>query len=252
MLRYGATVVGFDLTGSTPIDGGIADLAIVFGGDGAILRAVNQMGTRPAPVLGVNLGRLGFLAAATPEQFFSACAGIANGNVDVASHLMLDCRLDGPNGLHRNRCLNEVMISAGAPFIMTEVDLSIDGEAVTTFSGDGLILSTPIGSTAHSLAAGGPILRQGLEAVVITPVCPHTLTWRPLVEAANRKFELRVPNANEGTTLLIDGFIQIQIHPDDVIAVERSDVPFRLAYLKGQGYYQTLSQKLHWGDRPTR
>lgn len=244
----GAIIDRFDITGDTVLEDHSADLALVLGGDGAILRAAYQMGMNQVPVLGINLGRLGFLAEFTPEEFLAAQPRVLAGDYRITRHVMLDCAIDGAPQPAPIRALNEIVISAGPPFRITDVELSIDEETVATFSGDGLILSTPIGSTAHSLAAGGPILVQFLPAVVITPICPHGLTWRPLVESADRQFLLRCPNASEGTTLIIDGHIQLPLRPEYRLHVRRSAVDFQLARLPGRSYYHTLTEKLHWGN----
>jgi NAD+ kinase len=250
--ELGAVVDRFDLSGSGSVADHRADAAIVLGGDGAILRAAHQLGARQAPILGVNLGRLGFLAELTPDEFDQVSRQVVAGRYEISRHVMLDCTLERPQGREQFRALNEVVISAGPPFRITDVELTIDDEAVATFSGDGLIVSTPIGSTAHSLAAGGPILMQLLPAIVITPICPHALTWRPLVESADRRITLRVPNASDGTTLIVDGNIQSSLRPNDLVRLSRSKVEFLLAHIPGRSYYATLTQKLHWGNRPRR
>lgn len=155
---------------------------------------------------------------------------------------------DGTSEAHLG--LNEIAVLAGASLSMIEVDLSIDGELVTTYSGDGLIISTPVGSTAHSLSAGGPLLRQNLEAFVITPICPHTLTNRPLVDRADCTYELAVPRAPEGVTLVIDGQIKEPLRAGDRVLLRRADVTFQLARLPGHSYYKTLHRKLGWGGQP--
>lgn len=249
---HGGIIDGFDLSGKTSMADHAADLAIVLGGDGAILRAAHQLGERQIPVLGINLGRLGFLAELTPDEFCSVCPDVLAGEFGLSQHVTLECGVGRSKNNHpprKYRVLNEVIISAGPPFQIIDVELTIDGEEVTTFSGDGLILSTPIGSTAHSLAAGGPILVQSLDAVVITPVCPHGLTWRPLVESSDREFLLRCPKASGGTTLIIDGHIQLPLTPNHQVSVRRSAVDFQLARIRGRSYYKTLTEKLHWGDR---
>lgn len=251
--KAGGSIERFDLTGRASMDGHGADLAVVLGGDGAILRAAHQMGKHQVPVIGINLGRLGFLAELSPEEFCQVCPSVMEGDFGVSTHVMLDCELSRQNNQshppRQYRALNDVVISAGPPFQITDIELFIDGERVTTFSGDGLIISTPIGSTAHNLAAGGPILMQALPAVVITPVCPHGLTWRPLVESANREIVLRCPEATGGTTLIIDGQVQLPLTPNHEIRVSRSRVDFQLARIHGHSYYRTLTGKLHWGDR---
>lgn len=247
----GAEIEHVDLTGTTRIDRHRGDVAIVLGGDGSILRAAHQMGDRQVPVLGVNLGRLGFLADLSPKEFHAALPDVLAGKFQVTRHLMLECRVDLHHHSAHHRALNEVVISAGPPFKITDVELSIDGEVVSTFSGDGLIVATPVGSTAHSLAAGGPILVQTLSALVITPICGHALTLRPLVASADGKFLLRAPNASNGATLIVDGHVQVPITRDHRIHLERSKVEFQLARLAHRSYFKNLTEKLHWGDRPT-
>ena len=227
------------------------DLAVVLGGDGAMLRACRLFGRRQVPMLGVNLGRLGFLADLTLEEFAHRLDCLRTRSYSVVSHLMLECIVSRPDGsVERHLVLNEVVISAGASLSMVEVELGIDGEQATTYSGDGLILSTPVGSTAHSLSAGGPILRQDLGVVVITPICPHTLTNRPIVDGADRTYTMCVPGAREGTTLVIDGQLRLPLTGQDLIEVRRAPVLFKLAKLPGHSYYDTLHRKLGWGGQP--
>jgi NAD+ kinase len=229
-----------------------ADLAVVLGGDGAILRACRWFGVRQIPILGVNLGRLGFLADLSPEEFEQRIDCLERRKFHIVPHLMYECRharADGGADSHWLG-LNEVAVLAGASLAMIDVELAIDDEPVTTYSGDGLIISTPVGSTAHSLSAGGPILRQNLSAFVITPVCPHTLTNRPLVDDADCTYTLRVPRAPEGVTLVIDGQIKEPLAPGDTVTVRKADVTFQLARLSGHSYYRTLHRKLGWGGQP--
>lgn len=252
LLAHGAIIERFDLSGSTPIRDHQADLAFVLGGDGAILRAASQLGENLVPVLGINLGRLGFLADVLPDQLEPVINHILKGEYRVTRHVILQCQMHHNGQTDTWHALNEVVISAGPPFHITDVELTIDGDRVAVFSGDGLILSTPIGSTAHSLAAGGPILAQALPAVVITPICPHALTWRPLVESASRQFTLSCPIASDGASLIVDGHTQVPIAREDRIVVSRAHFDFQLVRLPGRSYYSTLTEKLHWGNRLTR
>ncbi len=227
-----------------------ADLAIVFGGDGSILRAAHQMAYHQRPVLGVNLGRLGFLAAIQPEQLDALLPEVAAGQHTIVSHLMFECTVTRDSKpVAEALGLNEVAVLAGPPFAILDVQLYVDGELVTTYSCDGLIVSTPIGSTAHNLSAGGPILRKDLQAFVISPISPHTLTNRPVVDAADRVYELVVPHPHEGTSLVVDGRVLCQISGEDRIRIERSKAQFDLIEIRGQGYYQTLREKLGWGGQ---
>jgi NAD+ kinase len=247
----GVELVAAEVTDDLHLGGLEADMVVVLGGDGAILRACRQLGERQLPILGINLGRLGFLADLAPEEFYELFPRILNREYRVVEHLMYECRLRKADGSERRWLgLNEVAITAGASFRMIGVNLCIDGEDVTTYAGDGLIVSTPVGSTAHSLSAGGPLLRQQLQAFVITPICPHTLSNRPLVDSADCVYTLRVPEAPEGTLLVIDGQIREPIAPGDTVEVRKAPVTFKLAKVPGHSYYSTLHRKLGWSGQP--
>lgn len=227
------------------------DLAIVLGGDGAILRACREFGRQQVPLLGVNLGRLGFLADLSLENIRDSLDQLSSRQYSIVDHLMFECRhLCEDGSEHRYLGLNEVVISSAGSLSMLDVALTVDDEPATTYSGDGLILSTPVGSTAHSLSAGGPILRQDLQAFVITPICPHTLTNRPVVDRASATYTMTVPDAEPGVMLVIDGQIKEAVSPGDRIVVQRADVTFRLARLAGHSYYRTLNRKLGWSGQP--
>ena len=226
------------------------DLAIVIGGDGSILRAAHQMGRRQRPVIGVNLGRLGFLADLSPEEFVAELPAICSGEYSAIEHLMYECRLIRGGAVVQQRLgLNEVAVLAGPPFAILDLDLYVDSELVTTYSCDGLIVSTPVGSTAHNLSAGGPILRQDLQAFVISPISPHTLTNRPVVDSADRIYEVVVPRPHAGTSLVADGRMVCQLKAEDRVRVERSEARFQLVAIRGHTYYRTLREKLGWGGR---
>lgn len=228
-----------------------ADLVVVLGGDGAILRACRQMGARQMPILGVNLGRLGFLADLSPREFRENFGQVLERRYHVVEHLMFECTVTAAGGARQTYLgLNDAVISSGAALRMIEVTLAIDEEPVATYSGDGLIISTPVGSTAHGLSAGGPILRQDLQAFVITPICPHTLTNRPLVDSADCVYTLTAPEAPEGTTLVIDGQIKLPLGCGDRIDIRRAPVTFQMAKVPGSSYYATLHRKLGWGGQP--
>lgn len=245
----GATVAAFDLTYGQDLSHVDADLAIVLGGDGSVLRSARQMGYVQRPVLGVNLGKLGFLADLTLDEAVENLDLILKGGFRVTRHVMYECVVESPEGRTTVLGLNEVAIHTGPPFHILDLELSIDGEPVTGYSGDGLIISTPIGATAHSLAAGGPLLGQELPVFVITPVCPHSLTTRPLVESADRTYSIRVRTAPDAY-LSADGQTLAKLTPDHKVTVRRAGVEFRMARLPGRSYYQTLREKLRWGTPP--
>jgi NAD+ kinase len=251
-LRQHSQVVLVDLEQKKDLSQCNADLTLVLGGDGAILRAARQMGYHQTPVLGVNLGRLGFLADLSPEELCSVFPRVVQGDYRITEHLMLECLIDSPSGRQIALGLNEVALLSGPPFHMIGLDLIIDDEVVSGYSGDGLIISTPIGSTAHSLSAGGPILGQELSVLVVTPICPHTLTNRPVVESADKVFSIAVRRLlpPSSLVLVIDGQQQGQLTAEHRVTVRKAPVTFRLVKVPGRSYYQTLRDKLHWGAPP--
>lgn len=228
------------------------DLVLVLGGDGTILRTCRKLGSRQLPIIGINLGTLGFLADLSPDEFQSRFPEIKSRQFTVVSHLMYNCRLIRKNGTQENHLgLNEVTVVSGAAMRMLRVHLAIDGKDVTTYRCDGLIISTPVGSTAHSLSAGGPILRQDLQAFVITPICPHTLTNRPLVDGADSVYSLSFPEVPQGATLVIDGQIKLPLQDGDRVEVRKAPVDFQLVRFADHSYYSTLHGKLGWGGQPS-
>lgn len=245
-----AEIVTWDLDSRADLSQVEADVAIVLGGDGSILRAALQMGYRQAPILGVNLGKLGFLADLSPDELLSVLPELGSGKLLVVEHLMFECHIirEGKT-LATQLGLNEVVLHAGAPFHMLDVHLYVDSELVTTYSCDGLIVSTPVGSTAHSLSAGGPILRKDLQAFVISPMSPHTLTNRPVVDSASRVYELEVTRPNPGTAVVVDGSVLDSLAPYDRVRVEQAQPRFKLVEIPGHSYYRTLREKLGWGGR---
>ncbi len=249
-LEQAVDVVLFDLEFRTDLAKVDADIAIVMGGDGSILRAAHQMAYRQLPILGVNLGKLGFLADLSPAEFLAVLPRLNDREFRIVEHLMFECSIwrEGQK-LHHMLGLNEVAILAGRPFSILDVDLYVDAELVTTYSCDGLIVATPIGSTAHSLSAGGPILRKDLQAFVFLPISPHTLTNRPVVDTADRVFELAVAQPHEGTAVVVDGLELCSLLPNDRVRVERAAPKFKLVEVPGRSYYRTLREKLGWGGR---
>jgi len=235
---------------SESLDGIDAELAIVLGGDGSILRAAHQMGYKQRPVLGVNLGRLGFLAALQPAQLESVLPEIAAGRHHVVEHLMFECSvIRNGSPICQALGLNEAEVLAGPPFSLVEIQLYVDGELATTYSCDGVIVSTPVGSTAHALSSGGPIVRNTMQAFTIVPISAHTLTHRPVVDSADRTIELVVPSPHEGTSLVVDGRVLCTLTAEDRVKVVRSSATFQTVEVAGQSYYHTLHAKLGWGGQ---
>lgn len=228
-----------------------ADLVLVLGGDGAILRACHQLGRHQRPILGVNLGRLGFLADLSPDEFREMIPKLVQREFRIVEHLMFECSLRHPDGTSESFLgLNEAIVSSAKPLQMIEVRLTINDELVTTYSCDGLIISTPVGSTAHSLSAGGPMLRQNLPAFVITPICPHTLSNRPLIDSADGLYSLSLTGTSKEALLVVDGQYRRPLQVGDTVEVRRAPVTFKLAKLTGHSYYTTLQRKLGWSGQP--
>ncbi len=250
VIRRHADVVAIDLDFSLDLRDLEFDLAIVLGGDGSILRAARRMERRQRPILGVNLGKLGFLADLSPADFVAVVEEVAAGRCLIADHLMFDCAVfRGDVAIHQSIGLNETAILGGPPYSIIDIELYVDAELATTYSCDGLILSTPVGSTAHNLSAGGPILRKTLPAFVFTAINPHTLTVRPVVDDADRVYELVVKKPLAATSVVVDGQMLCVLDALDRIRVRRAEMTFQLVEVRGHSYYRTLREKLGWSGR---
>ncbi|MDR1383513.1 MAG: NAD(+)/NADH kinase [Planctomycetaceae bacterium] len=240
-------IVAEDFTATQNLNALDADFAIVFGGDGSILRAAVQMGNRQFPVVSVNLGTLGFLADFTPKMLSDL---LTNGktihDLPCEEYLMLSCQVwRRKQLLLEHTALNEAAVQAGPPYRMLEIDLFADQERITTYHCDGLIISTPVGSTARNLSAGGPILRNTLDVVTISPVSAHTLSHRPVVDSASRVYRLQVRTPE--ASILLDGRTVMVAEAGDHILVTRAASRFKMIKPPDFSYYQTLREKLGWG-----
>ena len=250
IIQQHCDIVLEDFRGSQDLSQIEADVAIVLGGDGSILRAANQMAYNQLPVLGVNLGRLGFLADLATDELGKVFPDVRAGNCRIVRHLMFECRVRNKEKTHSQRLgLNEVAILGGPPYSMLDVDLYVDSELATTYSCDGLIVSTPVGSTGHILSAGGPILRKDLQAFVVSPISPHTLTVRPVVDSADRVYEMAVRQPNKHTSVVVDGRVLCPLTSEDRVSVERSPAVFQSIEVGDHTYYRTLRDKLDWSGR---
>ncbi|HLC20614.1 MAG TPA: NAD(+)/NADH kinase [Candidatus Methylomirabilis sp.] len=229
---------------------GLADLLLVLGGDGTLLSVARLVGARDVPILGVNLGGLGFLTEVTLEELYQALDMVLQGTYEVTQRILLSATVHRQGErIAEYVALNDAVINKGALARMIELETHIDGEYVTTFQADGLILSTPTGSTAYSLAAGGPIVYPTLRALVMTPICPHTLNFRPIVIPDSAKVEIVQGSANENAYLTLDGQVGFTLRHRDVIKVVRSEHTITLLKAPGKNYFQILRAKLKWGER---
>ena len=247
----GKAEIIFDFQSSTENRKLTMDFTVVFGGDGTIISAARQLRQYDAPIIGVNLGKLGFLAEFSIDEVKKYFDDIVSGKVDVEKRMMLGCRvLSGGKEKFNSTAVNDAFITAGPPFRMIEMKVSVDGQSIAGCVSDGLIISTPTGSTAYNLSAGGPILSGKMEAMVITPVCPHSLSFRPIVINADSKVEIVGVRVNEGTTLSIDGQISCKLSIDDVVKVEREKNDFLIVNNPGRTGWETLATKLSWAGKP--
>ncbi|OHB62708.1 MAG: hypothetical protein A2Y77_16065, partial [Planctomycetes bacterium RBG_13_62_9] len=231
-----------------------ADFAIVLGGDGSIISAARTLSEAKIPVIGVNLGKLGFLAEFSVGEFKEQFHDIVSGKTPVERRMMLGCRVmakddEGREKFHA-RAVNDVFITAGPPFRVVELKIAVDGQPVASCIGDGLIVSTPTGSTAYNLSAGGPILAGAMEAMVITPICPHSLSFRPIVIDAASVVQISCTRVNEGTTVSIDGQVFTGLSPDDVLTVTRERNGFLVVNNPTRTRWDTLATKLGWAKGP--
>jgi len=227
------------------------DFAVVFGGDGSIISAARNLSQSNVPVIGVNLGKLGFLAEFSVGELKEFFNDITSGKTPIEERMMLACRVfsDGKEKFC-SAAINDVFITAGPPFRTIELKMSVDGQPLAGCVSDGLIISTPSGSTAYNLSAGGPILSGKMEAMVITPICPHSLSFRPIVINASSMVEVFGVRVNEGTTVSIDGQVSCKLSIDDVVRVEREKNDFLIVNNPLRTQWDTLATKLSWAEKP--
>lgn len=227
-----------------------ADLIVVLGGDGTILSVARLIGRREVPILGVNLGGLGFLTEITLDELFPALEAVLGRDFDVSRRLTLTARvLRGGEAVASFEALNDAVITKTAPSRIVDLETHVNGEYVATFRADGLIVSTPTGSTAYCLAAGGPIIYPTLPALVIIPICPHTLTNRPLVIPDSAVVEIVQGSAGEEVHLTVDGQVGAGLRHRDVVMLKRSDRTIALIKSPKLNYFELLRTKLKWGER---
>jgi NAD+ kinase len=227
------------------------ELLFVLGGDGTLIAAAHNLGQHQLPIVGINLGKLGFLAEFTIDQIESEGGFLFNGPPPLTRRVMLHVRLERADGSrYEAPAVNDCVVLAGPPFRMVVLTVQADGDEVAEIRGDGLIIATPSGSTAHNLSAGGPILEPTADAIILTPICPHTLAFRPLAMAADHEIVIRLTAANEGTTATIDGRKSHPFQIDDRLVITRYPASFLLVRNPRHSVWHALRQKLLWGQNP--
>jgi NAD+ kinase len=226
-----------------------ADLAIALGGDGTFLRAARALRGAAVPLVGVRLGTFGYLAELEPADWEESLTRLVEGHGSVENWLRLQVRVrTGRRVRELGPALNEVVVTAARVARLVEFTLRIDGEDVTRFRGDGMIVSTPVGSTAHSLAAGGPIVDRTDRCLLLTPLNSQSMTYRPLVLRSNRRIELLVAAARHGTALTVDGQETIELVAGSVVEVVESDADLLAATVVQRSRFRTIRERLKWGD----
>jgi NAD+ kinase len=227
------------------------DFAVVFGGDGSITSAARQLSQMNVPVIGVNLGKLGFLAEFSVGELKEFFSSLTSGEAMIEKRMMLGCRVfDNEKEKFCSAAINDVFITAGPPFRMIELKITVDAQPLAGCVSDGLVISTPTGSTAYNLSAGGPILSGKMEAMVITPLCPHSFSFRPIVINADSKVEVFGVRVNEGTTVSIDGQVSCNLSIDSVVKIERHKGDFLVVNNPLRTQWDTLATKLSWAEKP--
>jgi NAD+ kinase len=229
-----------------------ADVILVLGGDGTLLSVARRLSGRQIPLMGVNFGRLGFLASFTPKDFQAKFESLLANGLPVRSRLMIEATVVGTDGKSRftATALNDAVVTAGPPFKMIELEIAADEEAGVRYFGDGVIISTPSGSTAYNVSAGGPIMHPDVDGLCITPICPHSLSFRPVVISSESVVRIGAVRVNEGTTLFCDGQENVQLCSGETVVIRRSQHDVLLLENPNTRQWRSLAEKLHWAISP--
>ena len=227
-----------------------ADMLIVLGGDGTLLSVARLAGDRLTPILGINLGSLGFLTEITRDELDPVLSKLVAGELPIAERMRLDVAIRRAGfEVERYLVLNDLVINKGALARIIDMEAWVDDAYLTTFKADGLIIATPTGSTAYNLAAGGPIISPALNCLVISPICPHMLTNRPIIVGGDAVIRIEVKFQDEDVVLTADGQVGMPLRGGDIVEIRRSPHPTLLVLSPTKDYFQILRTKLHWGER---
>jgi len=223
------------------------DVVLSFGGDGTMLSTVRAVRDFETPILGVNLGGMGYLAEISPEELKERFRDFLAGRYDVEDHMILEATVDNDNMQRTYYALNDVVVDKGAVTRIIRLRISIQGQFFNTYEGDGIIISTPTGSTGYSLSAGGPILEPTMQGIIINPICPHTLAHRPVVISSDKVIEIETDPDISHLMFVCDGFAEQMLKPGAKIEVKRSERVVKLISMKGKYFYHVLREKMRWG-----
>jgi NAD+ kinase len=225
------------------------DIAIVAGGDGTLLSVARAAVRHGVPILGVNFGGLGFLTELQPDELFDGVRKVLRGEYGIEERHTIRVRFRTGHRHVEYALLNDAVITKGALARMITLEVQIDGTNVSTCTSDGLIISSATGSTAYNLSAGGPILDPRMSAFVLSPICPHTMTYRPLVVPGDVRIDVRLCERSTGVYLTLDGQVGLPMKSGDVLTVDRHPSPVRLVRVTERSFFEVLRRKLHWGNR---
>ncbi len=243
-------IVGAALAKQIPDSARDADRIVVVGGDGTLIAVARTLGSRQVPLIGVNVGKLGFLAEFSLEELAADFDRAVNDDSLISRRAAIDVQIENGGVRHSSPAINDCVIQAGPPFRMITLGVKLDGAHLSNVAGDGLIVCTPSGSTAHNLSAGGPIVQPDVDAMILTPLNPHSLTHKPIVVNRESKLEITAMAVNEGTTAIIDGQEPHLLQLADRIIIRRYLHDFLLVRNPGHGRWHNLTTKLHWGQSP--
>ena len=230
--------------------GNTAELVVVLGGDGTLIAATRIIGDRDVPILGVNLGSLGFLTEITLDEMYFTLEHVLRGNYEVTNRMMLGVHVKrGGEIIENHRVLNDAVINKGALARIIGMSTSVNNRFLTHFKADGLIVSTPTGSTGYSLSANGPIIQPDLECICITPICPHTLTNRPIVVSSISNIEINMNEIDDSVYLTLDGQVGVKLQGGDIVQIRKANNSTRLIKSRTKDYFEVIRTKLKWGER---
>ncbi|SDE51307.1 NAD+ kinase [Desulfuromonas thiophila] len=229
---------------------GQVDAIVVLGGDGTLISVARDVGALAVPILGVNLGSLGFLTEITLEELYPQLERVLAGDFTVSERIMLQAQIVRDRlPLAQYHVLNDVVINKGALARIIDMEVWVNDDYLTTFKADGLIVSSPTGSTAYNLAAGGPIVYPGLHCLLITPICPHTLTNRPIIVSDNAVIQIRMAFDSERVFCTADGQVGMALQGRDVVEIRKAEMCTHLIKSASKNYFEVLRAKLRWGER---
>ncbi len=227
------------------------DILVSMGGDGTLLASARAVGAAGTPLLGINLGSLGFLTQLTPQQLLPALDAICKGDYQIEKRMVLKAEMEGLQEAESPHALNDVVINNGPVSRLIDINLCVNGEDIVTYKADGLVISTPTGSTAYSLAVGGPIMHPKMEAMIAAPISAFALTTRPMIFSPEDELEVRIVSDDHHGGLALDGQVMVAIEGSAKVAITRADFHLKFIVFPENTFYKVLRSKLHWGHTPT-